>query len=133
MTTQRRDNHGSPFGLWLRNQIEPKRTPDLLDSKFGFITTDIDYIWENYKTNELMLLEEKKYNTLPTLPQINLFKRLDRYLTVDPLYKGYYVIVFENTTPDDGKIKIARICAGNEVVFFTDVSKEYFIKFLCFK
>lgn len=55
MTTWRRDEHSSPFGLWLREQHE-------IDSNLGFITTDIDYIWKNYVTNEWMLIEEKRYN-----------------------------------------------------------------------
>ena len=69
MTKQRYDNHSTEFGLWLREQLE-------LDSKLGFITTNLDYIWENYNTGEWMLIEEKRYMGKVGYSQGKLFKKL---------------------------------------------------------
>ena len=45
MTQKRRDDHSTEFGLWLREQ-------DDLDSKKGYIATNIDYVWINYKSKK---------------------------------------------------------------------------------
>lgn len=47
MTKQRivDDGKDSDFSAWLRRQSE-------IDSNKGFITTDIDYLWKNYKTGQ---------------------------------------------------------------------------------
>ena len=96
MTLWRKDEHSSPFGLWLRKQHE-------LDSSLGFIATDIDYIWKNYITNEWMLIEEKRYGKLPTKPQLNLLRQINYYLVASKLYRGCYIIVFEKNTEEGGK------------------------------
>jgi len=56
MTRRRNDNHSTEFGLWLREQ------PDI-DSKLGYITTNLDYVWKNYKTGDWMLIEENAMDT----------------------------------------------------------------------
>jgi hypothetical protein len=99
MTQKRRDNHSTEFGLWLRDQRE-------IDSSLGYVTTNIDYIWENYKTGEWMILEEKRYNSEVKFYQKRIFDRLDKVSVNDPNYKGVYIIVFENTSPEDGNIYI---------------------------
>jgi hypothetical protein len=45
MTRKRYDNHSTEFGLWLREQEE-------LKSSLGFVATNLDFIWSNYKTNK---------------------------------------------------------------------------------
>ena len=54
MTQKRRDGNSTEFGLWLREQPE-------IDSKYGYVTTNIDFFWCNYKSNEWMLIEEKRF------------------------------------------------------------------------
>jgi hypothetical protein len=125
MTTWRRDEHSSPFGLWLRKQNE-------IDSKIGFITTDIDYIWKNYITNEWMLLEEKRYGKIPTRPQLNCLLQMDLYLKASKLYRGCYVVVFENSTPMDGGIKIGRV-DNVYSINIKDIDKDMFLSFLRFE
>jgi hypothetical protein len=99
MTRKRNDNHGTEFGLWLRNQ-KP------IDSKKGFVTSDLDYIWNNYKSDLWMLIEEKRYNSKMTYSQKQLFSILDGIAKNDNKYKGFHLIVFEKTNPVDGKIKL---------------------------
>ena len=125
MTTRRRDNHSSPFGLWLRDQRE-------IDSKRGFIATDIDYIWKNYITNEWLLLEEKRYGKKPTRPQINMFSQIDRYLLSSKLYRGYYIASFENTSPDDGLIDLGRVNSNVEAIKYKAIDRWTFLQFLQF-
>ena len=96
MTRPRNDSHSTEFGLWLRKQ--PK-----IGSGVGFNASNLDYIWENYKTGKWMLIEEKRYKKYCTWAQSNLFKKLNDSIT-DPLYCGFHVIRFENTSPEDGKI-----------------------------
>ena len=96
MTRTRLDNHSTEFGLWLRQRTE-------LDSKDGYIATNIDYMWCNYKNQKWMLLEEKRYNATTTFSQSVMLKKLDSKI-VDNDYYGLHMLVFENTNPDDGKM-----------------------------
>ncbi len=96
MTKPRHDNHSTEFGLWLREQKE-------IDSSIGFVTTNMDYIWCNYKTGKWLLIEEKRHGRLIPFWQQQLFDRLDKLCRVDSLYCGFHKVVFENTNPDDGK------------------------------
>lgn len=97
MTQKRRDEHSTEFGLWLREQRQ-------LDSGLGYVATNIDYVWENYKTGAWMIIEEKRYRSQPKFYQKRIFERLDRYCKQDKVFHGVHVLVFENTSPDDGKI-----------------------------
>jgi len=116
MTVQRRDSHSTEFGLWIREQSE-------IDSAKGFVATNIDYVWRNYKTGEWMMIEEKRYNNQPKFPQTELFSLVDKCAKIDPKYSGFHFLVFENTSPDDGK----TFLDGKEI------SNEELIKFLQFR
>ena len=116
MTRPRYDNHSTEFGLWLRGQ---KR----IDSKLGFVATNLDYIWTNYKTGFWMMLEEKRYKSSLTFSQRQQFQILDKAARSDPRYKGFHKIVFEHTSPDDG-----RIALNNKIVTVDEL-----LEFLCFK
>lgn len=115
LTRQRNDNHSTELGVWLRQQKE-------IDSSLGYVASNIDYIWSNYKTGEWMLIEEKRHMSDITYCQKNLFKKL-RLAIQDKLFKGFHLVQFENTGPDDGKIYLNR----------KEITKESFIKFLQFK
>lgn len=99
MTQQRRDNHSTEFGLWLRQQKD-------IDSKLGFTATNLDYIWRNYKSGKWMLIEEKRKGKDAPFYQKQMFAVLHKAALNDPNYIGFYFIQFENTSPDDGKIWI---------------------------
>lgn len=116
MTQQRRDEHSTEFGIWLRQQPE-------IDSKLGYTATNVDYIWNNYKTGEFMLIEEKRHGAFVKFPQSVLFKILDSCCVTNEKYKGLHILVFTNTNPDDGK----TILDGKII------NREELISFLTFK
>lgn len=115
MTLQRNDNHSTEFGLWLRHQEE-------IDSKLGYVATNIDYIWRNYKTRKWMLIEEKRYMSPLKFPQSELLSLVDNASKNDNTYYGLHLLQFEHTDPDDGKIFIDGVA----------VTKDELIKFLQF-
>ncbi len=132
MTRQRNDKYSTEFGLWTRGQLEGQTNVDIIDSDNGYIATDLDYIWANYKKKGFMLIEEKRYKSKMSYSQNNLFKMIDTiiktfqrfvYLYLGYVYKGFHLITFENTNPDDGKIYINN----------TEVTTEELIDFLAFK
>ena len=90
MTRKRNDSHSTEFGLWIRNQ-------EAVDSKFGYVATNIDYIWMNYKTGEWMLIEEKRYLSEKSRSQNKMFDMIDAVCQSDKRYRGFHLLVFENT------------------------------------
>lgn len=92
----------TPFSDWLREQ------PKLDSRKIGFVTTNIDYLWHNYKMNKWMLLEEKRRMADVIFPQSKLLSILDKAAKHDPKYHGMHIIQFENTNPEDGKTYIDK-------------------------
>ena len=112
MTRQRNDGHSTEFGLWLRKQPE-------IDSKLGFVTTNLDYIWENYKTGQWMLIEEKRCMADLSYSQGKQIKKLVDSIK-DKNFKGFYLIQFENLSPEDGKIYLNH----------KEITKLELIKFL---
>jgi hypothetical protein len=128
MTQQSLNGKQSEFSLWLRNKLPDNvhfvRENDPLDSKDGFIATDIDYIWMNFKSNEWMILEEKKYKREVPYAQKNILVMLHNLAKKnDAKYKGLYLIQFENTNPEDGRIWINN----------KETTKEQLIKLLRFE
>ena len=99
MTRQRNDKHGTPFGNWLRMQ-------ESIDSRKGWVASNLDYIWSNYNTGDWMLIEEKRYGARLTFCQTRLFDLIDKCARQDAKYHGFHTVRFQNTTPDDGLIWI---------------------------
>ena len=116
MTRRRYDEHSTEFGVWLRQQKE-------LDSKIGYIATNIDYLWTNYRNGLWMLIEEKRYGRQIDFPQTEMFALIDNACKSDPNYKGFHSLVFEKTTPEDGRMYLDR----------KQISKRELIDFLKFK
>lgn len=121
MTRKRWDGHSTEFGLWLREQKE-------IDSGLGFVTTNLDYIWENYKTGQWCFLEEKRYNSRPAPSQLKQFVRLHKLIN-DTKYLGFFVLVFENTTPEDGAMWLCQLCSG---ITYQQIDKPTLMRFLTF-
>ncbi len=118
MTTSRRDGNGTEFGLWLRRQPE-------IDSRQGFVASDVDYIWKNYTTNEWMIIEEKRYCRDISDCQKDLLVTLHKAAQADVNYKGIHLLVFEKTSPDDGRIWLDRQeISRSELIYFL----QHFIK-----
>jgi hypothetical protein len=99
MTTKRRDGGGTQFSNWLRRQPE-------IDSHLGYMATDIDYVWINRKKQKYMFLEEKRYGKMPAECQKRVFQNLHNQCKNDKRYCGFYYLVFENSSPDDGEIHL---------------------------
>ena len=114
MTRKRNDGHSTEFGLWLREQKEIASTRDK-----GFIATNLDFVWSNYLTGEWMLLEEKRYGRAMTRSQAGQFEQVDDVCKFDMNYKGFHLITFENTSPDDGWIRVdTKKCTKEELIEF---------------
>lgn len=116
MTKPRYDKHSTEFGLWLREQEE-------INSRHGFVASNLDYIWQNYKTKQWMLIEEKRYMANLTWSQMQMFKFLVKKIKYDPKFYGFFLIQFERSSPDDGNIYINH----------KPVTKKMLIKFLRFE
>jgi len=101
MTRKRNDSHSTEFGLWLRDQRE-------IDSGIGFIATNIDFMWSNYKTGQWMIIEEKRYKSDPSRSQRGQFNQLHGACLGADGYCGLHLIQFENTSPEDGLIWLDR-------------------------
>jgi hypothetical protein len=99
VTQKRIDAHSTEFGLWLREQ------PDI-DSSIGYIATNIDYVWKQYKTGEWMLIEEKRFGAQVKRWQRDIFSQINLSCKCDPLFRGFHLIVFEKTSPTDGATHI---------------------------
>ena len=115
MTRKRNDSHSTEFGLWLREQ-------PAIDSRIGYITSNIDYVWHNFKTGEWMLIEEKRYCAKVGFPQSVLFKLVHHACKWQEKYRGFHLLVFEKTSPEDGKVWLDK----------KEISKGELIKFLSF-
>lgn len=99
MTRPRYDNHSTEFGLWLREQKS-------IDSRLGYVATNIDFVWRNYKTYQWMLIEEKRFFAEMKYAQSQMFQLLHTAACSNPQYRGFYFIQFERTNPDDGAIRV---------------------------
>jgi hypothetical protein len=120
MTRKRNDTHSTEFGLWLREQQR-------LDSSLGFLATNLDYVWKNYKTGLWLMIEEKRHKQKPRQWQLEMFRLLDSAAQSDSLYRGFYILRFENSNPEDGRMVLTRLDGTPR-----EITKEQLIAFLAF-
>ena len=119
MTRKRIDEHSTEFGLWLREQKE-------IDSTRGFVATNLDYIWANYKTGDWMLIEEKRFKGSVTYSQSQLLSKIDTLSQNDKKYHGLHILKFENTNPEDGGIRLdGNIITKTELLDFLQFKVNY--------
>ena len=90
---------------------EHLNTNSRFSSKDGYIQSDIDQIWRNYKNKLFLLAEHKCRLAEPSYSQLSIFSEMDRYLSLSPNYLGIFLIQLGGETILDGKIYIA----GKEV------------------
>lgn len=122
MTIQRSYGNDTNFGKWLR-------TNDQLDSSNGYVATDVDYVWNDYKSNRFMLIEEKCNKATSSFPQSQTFKMLDEAIKGKESYHGFHLLQFDNTSPTDGKIYLdgRQITEGQLVKFFQfELPEKYY-------
>lgn len=86
---------------WIRENLPSSTT--------GFRVYDIDWIILNWETKQFMLLEEKVHGYQVNETQGEVFNFVHKVLTEgikswpDWKYKGFYSVIFENKTFEDGK------------------------------
>jgi hypothetical protein len=95
MSRKRIDNHGTQFSDWIR-------TVEELHAKKGYTATDLDYVWRSYKTNQWMLIEEKRYGGQLRPFQTVTFDIIRKVAELDQKYCGFVLLQFQNTSPQDG-------------------------------
>lgn len=115
MTVKARYENKTEFSKWLRK--EPS-----IDSKKGYNTSDIDYIWSDGTL--YMVLEEKRYMGKMENKQIELYKIIHNNCKSDiVIYKGCHLIQFEYVDPDRGKIYLD----------YKEINKDTLLNFLRFR
>jgi hypothetical protein len=119
MTKKEMYSSKTQFSKWLRDQTE-------LDSEKGYICTDLDYIWLNYKKDKWMMIEEKRTSGTITNAQRIVFKRIHKLCLKDPDYQGMHQISFENTNPDDGRTYLnGKFISKRDLINFLTFSKNW--------
>ena len=92
----------TPFHKWIK-------TVKSLDSfDFAYNLQNIDIMWMNMDMTgqPFMLIEEKIQNGYPKMWQRLAYKRLHNLCLADQYYHGCHLITLENTSPNDGWIKL---------------------------
>jgi len=107
----------------------------LPDSSSGFMVSDLDFIFWNYKTRNLMLLEAKTRGSFPRPWQRNIFSMLDRMIryAVQTMpefkmvtYHGFHVLTFQNTFFDDGEAYIdGQLSSEEDVRIFLSMEAHH--------
>lgn len=134
MTRDRLFGEHTPLKGWIRHHPE-------LDSKLGYVGTDVDLVWYNHKKAMIMLQEHKEHGaavspsqeaTLSVLDQAIQhtltdpdFLLISRRFSIPPNvhYCGLHTIVCQHTSPDDGEVSIDGV----------KVSQEELVRFLQFE
>jgi len=91
------------FSSWVRKNLP--------DSSTGWVTSDIDWYMYNYKTKKCCMVETKTRNADLTFAQKQMYNNLSKWISEGAKkdgwdFTGFYVIKFENTWFDDGKVFI---------------------------
>jgi hypothetical protein len=100
----------TPFSNWLYNFSG--------ETKLCLSIHNLDYVIINYKLKKIMLIEEKRYNSELSYSQIESFKVINGFMSTgnynDYKYCGFHIIIFENTTPNDGKMWFDNILINED-------------------
>lgn len=88
------------FSGWVRENLP--------NSNKGFMVSDLDFIFQNYKTKKVMLLEVKTRSAKLRKWQKILFANLDKWIkhgiSKDWQYLGFHTVRFENTDFNNGRV-----------------------------
>jgi hypothetical protein len=87
------------FSGWVRENLP--------DSSTGYMASDLDFIFWNYKTKKVMFIEIKTRGCNIKTWQKNMWYNLNKWIIKgidkDWQYLGFYLIQFEKTNFNDGK------------------------------
>ncbi len=97
---------------WIRKNLPSSTRPSC------FTTYDVDFVLRNYSTNRLAFVEMKCYQCEPAYGQRLTMELIDESMRLGILARnehygiksmqwtwcGYWLLQFENTKPDDGRI-----------------------------
>lgn len=87
------------FSGWVRENLP--------DSSSGYMASDLDFIFWNYKTKKVMLIEIKTRSANVKTWQKTMWSNINKWLKNgidnDWTYLGFNLIQFEKTNFDDGK------------------------------
>ena len=110
------------FSQWIRKKLP--------SSYIGFMVTDVDFFIYNFITKKLLILEVKTRNKKINKWQRIFYEHLNRWIKkgidADWAYKGAYLIKFENTSFDDGRVWFTSF----EQDITIEVTEKAVIKFL---
>lgn len=123
MVRQSNDGTGTQFSLWLRKQHA--RLPSSYAPEC-FTFHNLDFVVNCYRgphENEWMIVEEKRYNSKLRFAQLKVFKILEGVCYLDPKFRGFHLLQFEKTNPEDGKIWLDK----------NEITPDNLIKFLRFE
>ena len=98
------------FSRWIRANLPSSLPPSC------FTVFDVDFVLRNYKTERLAFIEVKCKRRKPEIAQRLTMTLLDSIMQLGTprvggnwKYVGYWLLQFENTMPDDGKVWIDDI------------------------
>jgi hypothetical protein len=77
-----------------------------------------------------MFIEEKRHNSFVRDWQLSMFRLLDASARHDPEYLGFHLVVFENTSPLDGYVKLdGKFASVADLVEFLSLrnSREFYL------
>ena len=88
------------FSRWVRCNLPGSDT--------GFMASDLDFILQNYKTKEVMLIEVKTRGKEMATWQRLMLRRIERWMSAGMddgwVFKGLHVVTFQNTGFHDGAV-----------------------------
>lgn len=95
------------FSAWVRENLP--------DSSTGYMASDLDFIFWNYKTKKVMLIEIKTRSANVKTWQKIMWSNIDKWIKngidSDWTYLGFNFIQFERTNFEDGRCYLN----GNEI------------------
>lgn len=121
----------TPFSEWLRALPAPLNSRTVSNQ-------NLDYVWHDYRRNYILTIEEKRFGRAPTSAQKDTHGVITQMLAMAdgksvitlkgmrPVrYFGHYVVRFENTQPDDGRLWInGRLCTRDRLVKLLEFDVE---------
>lgn len=119
MTRRRYDDGDTPYGAWLRTRHQERI------GSHRFSAQNADYFWHEYRESWFIVMEEKRYGAKQTLAQQDTHGIVVQLLEMASgsvvrtmrgpravEFRGYYLIVFDRTNPEDGGLSINGIRAS---------------------